>query len=110
MSKIIFIEVAAKPVIPGKAGVSSKNGQPYSIPAKQVCYCHQGEDYPTKFEVPVPDSGPYRPGRYLIAGEAFAPTERGIRFDDRALLLVHITDAIKQLETMVKAANAGSAS
>lgn len=106
---IINIEISTKPIIAGRSGISTKNGQPYSIPSKQIAYIHQGDDYPSKLEVVVPDTGPYRPGRYLLAGEAFVPTERGVRFDDRAVALVSVSDALKQLQELIKAFDAAPA-
>lgn len=88
----VRLEVTDAPLIPGRSGV--KDGKPWTIPTKQVAWLWQGDPYPTKIEIPSPESGPYRPGFYLLAGTPFKVGVTAgrvtIQFDDRAVSLVPV--------------------
>lgn len=90
IDQLVRIEVLPDPVIQGRSGV--KDGRPWTIPSKQVCAIWQDEPFPTRFEVVVPESGPYRPGFYFLAGKPLAVAAVNnrvvIRFDDREAALI----------------------
>lgn len=95
--KPIVVEISAEPVIAGRSGTNDRGA--FTIPAKQNAYLHMGAVYPTKTEVIVPDTGPYRPGMYLLAGPMFKVGDYGrLSVDDRAIQLVAVDDAIAALK------------
>lgn len=100
--KAIVIEIGTEPVKPGRSG-QTKTGQPYTIPDKQDAFAHVGKTYPVPFEVPVVVS-PYRPGFYLLAGDCLKVGQYGAELDDRAIVLVPVADAMKDLEAYAKKA------
>ena len=93
----IVIEVADDPVLTARNGTSIKTGQPYQIPAKQIVYFHGVGRYPVTGDVVIPDSGPYRPGFYLLAGPTFRSGQYGVDFDERAALLMPLDQAMTAL-------------
>lgn len=94
LDRIVRVEVSAEPVIPGRSGQNERG--PWTIPAKQVCYIHQGETYPTRIEIAF-DREPRKPGFYLLAGTPFVVTSVNdrvrISFSDRNLDLVPVEAA-----------------
>lgn len=101
--KPIIVEIPALAIIPPRSG-KSKTGSDYSIGAKQVADFHNSGRHVIAGEVMVPDSGPYRPGLYLLGGPCFAPGEYGVKFVDRGLQLVPIEDALKAIQSFMASA------
>ena len=99
VQKLVRVEVLAEAIIEGRSGV--KDGRAWVIPPKQACAIWQDELFPTRLEVPVPDSGPYKPGMYLLAGRplkvAAANNRVVVSFDDRAVQLVPLEEAFASL-------------
>lgn len=96
LDAIVRVEVSDEAIVKGRSG-SNDRGR-YEIPAKQVCYLWQGDRYPTRLEVAVPDVGPRKPGFYLLAGKCFQVGDYGrLKFSDRELSLVPIEDVAAAL-------------
>ena len=102
VDRLVRIEVLAEPVIPGRSGV--KDGRPWTIPTKQSCAIWQDEPFPTRLEVVVPDTGPYKPGFYLLAGKPLGVSAVNNRvvvsFDDRAVALIPVAEVAAALAEM----------
>lgn len=101
LDNIVRIEVTADPIIPGRSGTNDRG--PWVIPSKQTCWLWQGDKYPTRIDLAYPaESGPRRPGFYLLAGSPFkvsasvrpgASTGRVvIDFDERNVDLIPIEE------------------
>lgn len=92
---VVRVEVSAEPVIPGRSGSNERGA--YTIPAKQTCYIWQGEPYPIKIDLAVPDTGPRKPGFYLLAGKPFKVASVRdrivVNFDDRQVDLIPVESA-----------------
>jgi len=92
LDSVVRVEITDEPTIAGRSGV--KDGKPWNIPTKQPAYLWQGDRYPTRLEFPVPESGPYKPGFYVLAGTPFKTGVVAgrivVQFDDRAVLLVPV--------------------
>ena len=103
---IVRIELTDEPLIPGMSGV--KDGRPWIIPTKMPAYLWQGDKYPTRIEIPVPEGGRPRPGVYLLAGSPFSVGVKGTRaslvFDERAIRLLPIEALTSSKLSDVKAA------
>lgn len=91
MTNLVYIEIADEPIIPG----SVYDGK--ARPSRQNAYAHTGKRHPLPFTVKVPDNGPYRPGRYLIAGDVFKTGQFGLEFRTGNMELVEIGEALKAL-------------
>lgn len=104
LDAIVRVELTDEPIIPGRSGTNDRG--PWTIPPKMPAYLWQGDRYPTKIEIPVPEAGRPRPGIYLLAGSPFSVGVKGsrtsIQFDERAIALVPL-EALQGLKT-VKAA------
>lgn len=95
---VIYVEVSDEPIVAGRPFTDKQTGMTRPPISKQNAYLHAGMRYPVPFKVIVPESGPYRPGCYLLAGETFKPGEwDGLKFSDRNLELVPIADALAEL-------------
>lgn len=102
---LIYVEVADEPVITGRPYQDKSTGVTKPAISKQHAYLHLGARYPVPFKTIVPESGPYRPGFYLLGGPVFKPGDYdGLAFFDRALELVPIAEAAKALGTLAPAA------
>lgn len=92
LDAIVRVELTDEPIIPGRSGTNERG--PWTIPPKMPAYLWQGDKYPTRIEIPVPDAGRPRPGFYLLAGSPFSVGVRGSRtslqFDERAIVLVPV--------------------
>lgn len=106
LGRIVRVEITDKPIIPGRSGV--KDNRPWTIPSKHPAWLWQDDQYPTSIEIPVPESGPYKPGLYLLAG---VPLTAGVRrdrivyqFDDRDLHLIAVEEVAKAVAALAKAA------
>lgn len=99
LDAIVRVELTDEPIIPGRSGTNDRG--PWTIPPKMPAYLWQGDKYPTKIEIPVPDTGRPRPGVYLIAGNPFSVGVKGartaIQFDERNIQLVPI-EALQALK------------
>lgn len=88
----VRVEVSDEAVIPGRSGSNERGA--WTIPAKQPCYLWQGDRYPIRMELAVPDTGPRKPGFYLLAGKPFKVASVRdrivINFDDRGVELIPI--------------------
>jgi hypothetical protein len=91
----LFIEITAEPIIPGKSYQNKQTGMMNAPVAKQNAYLHSGRAYPLPFTVKVPEAGPYRPGRYLFAGEVFKTGEYGLDYRGSELQLCSFEDAVR---------------
>lgn len=93
---IVRVEVTDEPIIPGRSGTNERGA--WTIPPKHPCWLHQGDRYPVRIELPVPEAGRPRPGFYLLAGTPFKVGANGgrvnIQFDDRAIQLVSVDDLL----------------
>lgn len=97
---IVRVEVTDEPIIPGRTGNNERG--PWTIPPKHPCYLHQGDRYPVRIELPVPEAGRPRPGFYLLAGKPFKVGANAgrvtIQFDDRAIELVSLDEVLAALK------------
>ncbi|PHK28015.1 hypothetical protein VF14_35420 [Nostoc linckia z18] len=91
----VFVEITAEPVIQGNPIQDKQTGYMKPGIARQNAYMHQGLAYPLPFKVKVPESGPYRPGRYLITGEVFKTGQYGLDYRGADLALTSFEDAAK---------------
>lgn len=93
----LFVEIADAPVIPGNSGISARTNKPYTIPSKQQAALHSGSAFPHPFQIAVPEKeGPYKPGRYLIAGDDIVRSgEYGPQISMRDIRLVPFEEAAK---------------
>ncbi len=95
---LIVVEITDEPVVAGRPYADKTTGQLKPAISKQNAYLHSGARYPVPFKIIVPEAGPYRPGSYLLSGDVFKPGEYdGLKFFDRALQLVPVADAVRQL-------------
>lgn len=92
---INFVEISAEPIVQGGPIQDKATGMLKPGIARQNAYMHQGLAYPLPFKVKVPESGPYRPGRYLIAGEVFKTGQYGLDYRGADVALVPFEDAAK---------------
>ena len=96
---IVRVEVTDEAVIPGRSGNNDRG--PWTIPPKQPCYLWQGDRYPTRIEIAVPNTGPRRPGFYLLGGVPFKVGVQGTRvtvqFDDRGIDLIPLEEVAQAL-------------
>lgn len=96
IEQIVRVEVTDEKIIPGRSGTNERGA--YTIPAKHVAYLWQGDRYPTRIEIAVPETGPLKPGFYLLAGKCFTVGDYGrLKFSDRELALVSVEDVGKFL-------------
>lgn len=92
---IVTVEVTDDPIEPGRTYTDKATGMQKPLPARQTAFVWTGKRYPVEMKLDVPNTGPYRPGLYLIAGDVFAAGKYGrVEFNDRGLQLVSVTDAI----------------
>lgn len=99
---VINVEITDEPVSVGRPYQDKSTGMMRPAISKQNAYLHSGKSYPVPFKVIVPDSGPYRPGRYLLAGDVFKPGEYdGLKFFDRTLQLIPLEVALRSLVSSV---------
>lgn len=95
---LLYVEITDEAIVSGRPYTDKTTGVTRPAIAKQNAYLHTGARYPIPFKTIVPDSGPYRPGMYLLGGDVFKPGEYdGLKFYDRALELVSVADAVKAL-------------
>jgi hypothetical protein len=98
---LIMVEITDEPIIPGRPFTDKSTGMTRPPIAKQAAYLHSGARYPTPFKIIVPETGPYRPGMYLLAGDAFKAGEwDGLKFSDRNLQLVAAADVVAELQKL----------
>lgn len=71
---------------------------------RQKAYIHGGGAYPVPFKVDVDQlAGPYRPGFYLLAGDAFKLGDyEALELSDRTYKLMPIEDAVTALTALIK--------
>lgn len=104
VAPVCFVEITDEPVSPGRNWTDPKTGMIKPLPSTQRAYLWTGGTYPeANFDVEVPDSGPYRPGFYLLAGSSLRvsmrkETKGDIQFNKYGVELVCIADALKQLD------------
>ncbi|AXB79776.1 hypothetical protein [Novosphingobium sp. P6W] len=89
----LFVEITPEAIIPGKSYQDKATGMMRPAQAKQNAYLHSGKAYPLPFMVKVPESGPYKPGRYLMTGEVFKTGEYGLDYRGSELQLCSFDDA-----------------
>jgi len=99
LDAVVRVEVTDEPIIPGRSGTNERGA--WTIPPKHPCYLHQGDRYPVRIELPVPEAGRPRPGFYFLAGSPFkVGVERGrvsMQFDERAVELVAVDEVMSAL-------------
>ena len=96
---LIRVEITDEPLATFPAR-PKKDGSGMTAPrSKQKAYLHQGNAYPTPFEISVAgEASPYKPGMYLLGGQVFSPGEwNSLKFNDRELDLVPVSDALAEL-------------
>jgi len=97
---LIRVEVADEPVR-SIASRPKKDGSGMTMPVTfQKAYIHQGNAYPTPFEIKVrAGESPYKPGLYLMGGEVFktAGDFGNLKFSDFDFVLVPVADALAML-------------
>lgn len=101
---MIFIEITDEPIATSRPFSDKTTGETKPGRSRQNAYIHQGDRYPLKTMIAVPDAGPYRPGNYLIGGALFssgtAKTQSGgdyavLKFNDKAMTLTPVAEALK---------------
>lgn len=97
---VCFVEIDDSPIIPAKTG--TYEGQTRHTPAKQQAFMWGGRKYPLPFTIKVPDEGPYRPGRYLVAGDVFQTGQFGLDFRTGNMRLTPVEEALAQLSETPK--------
>jgi hypothetical protein len=102
----VFVEITSEPVVQGNPIQDKTTGYMKPGIARQNAYLHQGLAYPLPFKVKVPESGPYKPGRYLMSGEVFKTGQYGLDYRGADLALVAFEDAAKLIATKPLAAAA----
>lgn len=101
---LLYVEITDEALIPGRPYTDKATGVTRPAIAKQNAYLHTGARYPVPFKTIVPETGPYRPGLYLMGGDVFKPGEYdGLKFFDRALELVPVQEALRALNTFASA-------
>lgn len=109
LDRLVRVEVLDRPIIAGRSGV--KNGNAWTIPPAQLCAIWQDGPFAVQVEVPVPESGPFKPGLYFLGGEplvAGAVNDGGgaarirIKFNDRAVDLVPVAEVAAALAEPAK--------
>ncbi|MDE8651889.1 single-stranded DNA-binding protein [Novosphingobium album (ex Liu et al. 2023)] len=103
----IHVEITAEPIEPGRTFTDKQTGMVRPAQPKQKAYLWSGGSYPIPFTVNVPASGPYRPGRYLMAGDVFKPGQYGLEFRAIKLELVALDEGVKQAGEKPKVAAVG---
>lgn len=107
---VLVVEVTDEALDEIKPYTDKTTGMTRPGKTKQRCYLHTGARHPVPFKVSVPEAGPYRPGMYVLAGvDIFKPGDfDGLKFSDRTLELVSVTDAIEQMRPHSAALKAAS--
>lgn len=92
--KPVHVEIADEPL--EKIEWTDKKTGEKRHKSKQRAYMHGAGLYPVPFKIELDDtSGPFRPGLYLIAGEAFSPGDfDGLKFQDRRMKLMPLEEAL----------------
>lgn len=103
----LFVEITAEAIIAARPFQDTKTGMMKPGQAKQNAYLHSGKAYPLPFTVKVPESGPYKPGRYLMTGEVFKTGEYGLDYRGAELQLCAFEDALKLISEKPRLAAAG---
>lgn len=72
---VVVIEVSENVIQQPRPWTDPKTNVVKIMDGKQAAYIHQGDVYPLVTEIPFSqEAGPYRPGRYLLAGRCFQLT------------------------------------
>jgi hypothetical protein len=96
---LIRIEITDEPLQTYAAKADPQTGMLRPARSRQKAYVHQGAAYPLPFMIDVQaETGPYRPGFYLIGGDIFKAGEYdGLKFWGRSMRLVPVEDVISAL-------------
>jgi hypothetical protein len=74
-----------------------RNDNGYWSVRRQKAFMHQGEPYPTPFEVALEEKQqPYNPGKYVLAGGSFRLGKYGLELG-RNVKLLPVSDALAKL-------------
>lgn len=93
----IYVEVLAEDKIEVINWRDKSSGRDRSM-SKQKAYLHGVGRYPVEYSMMVDDvRGPYRPGKYVMAGECFKPGEFALMFDARRMYLQPIEEALAEI-------------
>jgi hypothetical protein len=100
MLGLLIVEVDGSGVEQGRTYKDKNDGTTKPLQGRQTGFLWQGDAYPTKISVDIPDGkGPYRPGLYLFSGEMFEGGKYGrLEFrGTRGTQLVPLEEAAKAL-------------
>lgn len=90
-----FVIITDEPVQQGAPVQDKATGYMKPGIARQNAYLDQGLAFPLPFKVKVPESGPYRPGKYLMTGEVFKTGQYGLDYRGADLKLIAFEDAVR---------------
>lgn len=84
---MIRIEIESTQIL-SRSGTSSRTGKPYEIREQNALLFREGERYPDKIRIPVPEGrSAYQPGAYMLHDSSFSVSRFGALEVSRPVLV-----------------------